>query len=115
MLRNMPNVSLLCKRMQAAPTQAVMAHEAFKAKKAKLAAKSQAAVLDKYGNAAAQLPDADLLLPESEAYVEYDRTCASTPLQSSYCVDLSCAWHVRMLLVLAGSHVLGCLVVLFAR
>lgn len=62
--------------MQAAPTQAVMAHEAFKAKKAKLAAKSQAAVLDKYGNAAAAPPDADLLLPESEAYVEYDRSCA---------------------------------------
>jgi Pre-mRNA splicing Prp18-interacting factor len=63
-------------RMQAAPTQAVMAHEAFKAKKAKLAAKTADAVLAKYGDASAAQPDADLLLPASEAYAEYDRTCA---------------------------------------
>ena len=63
--------------VQGAPTQAVLAHEAFKQKKAKLAAKSQQATLEKYGDAAAAKPDEALLLPESEAYVEYDRSCAA--------------------------------------
>jgi pre-mRNA-processing factor SLU7 len=63
--------------VQAAPTQALLAHQAFKEKKAKLAQRTRLDVLDKYGNAAAGQPDADLLLPASEAYVEYDRSCAS--------------------------------------
>jgi pre-mRNA-processing factor SLU7 len=62
--------------LQAAPTQAVMAHANFKEKKARLAAKTEAAVLEKYGDLSAAKPDEELLLPESEAYVEYDRTCA---------------------------------------
>lgn len=62
--------------VQAAPTQALMAHQAFKEKKAKLAGKRKVGVLEKYGNAAPDKPDADLLLPSSEAYVEYDRSCA---------------------------------------
>eukprot|EP00892_Ulva_mutabilis_P000192 jgi/Ulvmu1/10173/UM006_0128.1 len=60
--------------VQAAPTQALMAHQSFKEKKAKLASRSRDSVLAKYGNAAPEKPDADLLLPASEAYVEYDRT-----------------------------------------
>lgn len=59
--------------MQAAPSQAELLHRDFKAKKAKLMSKNQTGLLDKYGSAAAPAPDADLLLPQSEAYVEYDR------------------------------------------
>jgi hypothetical protein len=62
--------------LQAAPTQAVLAHEAFKRKKAQLAEQSKADVEAKYGNAAAGKPDEELLLPSSEAYVEYDHTYA---------------------------------------
>lgn len=62
--------------LQAAPTQALLAHAAFKEKKAKLASRNQQSVLDKYGNASAGKVDDDLLLPSSEAYVEYDRKCA---------------------------------------
>jgi hypothetical protein len=62
--------------VQAAPTQALLAHAAFKEKKAKLARRNQTNVLDKYGNASAGKVDDDLLLPSSEAYVEYDRTYA---------------------------------------
>ena len=86
--------------LQAAPTQAVLAHEAFKRKKAALAAASAAAVAARYGNAAAAKPDADLLLPASEAYVEYDRTCAALPLfarERSICcisVVLACSLQV---------------------
>jgi hypothetical protein len=61
--------------LQAAPTQALLAHAAFKEKKAKLANRNQQSVLEKYGSAAAGKVDDDLLLPSSEAYVEYDRTC----------------------------------------
>lgn len=64
--------------MQAAPTQALLAHAAFKEKKAKLASRSKQNVLDKYGNAAAGKVDEDLLLPSSEAYVEYDRKYVKT-------------------------------------
>lgn len=72
--------------MQAAPTQALMAHQAFKEKKAKLAGKKQDSVLEKYGNAAPDKPDADLLLPASESYVEYDRTCE--PLVPAVCTAM---------------------------
>ena len=73
--------------LQAAPTQAVMAHSNFKEKKARLAAKAQAAVLQKYGDASAAAPSAaELGLGESEAYVEYDRTCAFPSFWTAVCV-----------------------------
>lgn len=65
--------------LQAAPTQAVLAHEAFKRKRAQLAQQSKADVEAKYGNVAAGKPDEALLLPSSEAYVEYDHTYALLP------------------------------------
>lgn len=69
-----------------------MAHQAFKEKKAKLANKKQNSVLEKYGNAAPEKPDADLLLPASEAYVEYDRTCAPCSSSPLLCIAaLVCA------------------------
>jgi hypothetical protein len=54
-----------------------LAHAAFKEKKAKLANRNQKNVLQKYGNASAGKMDDDLLLPSSEAYVEYDRKYVS--------------------------------------
>ena len=79
--------------VQAAPTQALMAHQSFKEKKAKLASKKQDSVLEKYGNAAPEKPDADLLLPVSEAYVEYDRTCAPPSCHACHAAAIaSVAW-----------------------
>jgi hypothetical protein len=79
-LRNIGSTCLIVDTFiepQAAPTQALMAHQAFKEKKAKLATRTTAAIEAKYGNAAAEKPDANLLLPASETYVEYDRTCVA--------------------------------------
>jgi Pre-mRNA splicing Prp18-interacting factor len=80
-------VQLISESVQAAPTQALLAHAAFKEKKSKLASRKQKDVLDKYGNASAGKVDDDLLLPSSEAYVEYDRQYA--PLTLCF-LQLSC-------------------------
>jgi pre-mRNA-processing factor SLU7 len=59
--------------VQAAPSAAEALYRQFKAKKEALAGATRAAVLDRYGNAAAaDAPPEGLLLGQSEAYAEYD-------------------------------------------
>jgi pre-mRNA-processing factor SLU7 len=59
--------------VQAAPSAAEALFKQFKAKKDALAGASRAAVLDRYGDAAAADPPPEgLLLGQSEAYAEYD-------------------------------------------
>lgn len=61
--------------MQATPSQAEMLYKEFKVKKEKLKGATKEAVLAKYGNAAAaDKPSDDLLLGQTEAFIEYDRT-----------------------------------------
>lgn len=61
--------------MQAVPSLAETLYKSFKEKKEALVGKSKTEVLSKYGSAAsAAPPDEALLLGQTEAYVEYDRT-----------------------------------------
>lgn len=63
---------------QALPSYAEMLHNSFRARKETLSKKSAADVLSKYGDAGAKPADADeaalLLMGQTEAYVEYDRS-----------------------------------------
>ncbi len=61
--------------LQAAPSAAEALFKQFKAKKEALSGATRAAVLERYGNAAApDAPHEGLLLGQSEAYAEYDAT-----------------------------------------
>ena len=61
--------------VQAAPSAAEALYKTFRAKKEALAGATRAAVLDRYGNAAAAEPlDRSLLLGATESYAEYDAT-----------------------------------------
>lgn len=74
--------------VKANPSQAEAIYKDFKAKKAKLVTKKKVDVSERYGNAAAaDKPDDELLLGQTEAYREYDasgghhlhlRFCGST-------------------------------------
>ncbi|KAF8067118.1 SLU7 [Scenedesmus sp. PABB004] len=60
--------------VQALPSLAEVMYQQFKAKKDTLSTKSKGEVLQTYGNLATPAPADALLLGQSEAYVEYDRS-----------------------------------------
>ncbi|KAG2483817.1 hypothetical protein HYH03_017340 [Edaphochlamys debaryana] len=60
--------------MQANPSLAEMLYKQFKEKKDKLEDKSKQSVVEKYGSAAAPMPEDIKSLAGSERYVEYDRS-----------------------------------------
>lgn len=59
--------------MQAAPSQAELLYRNFKINKEKLKSQTKDTILEKYGNAAAEVLPRELLLGQSEKVVEYDR------------------------------------------
>eukprot|EP00898_Chlorokybus_atmophyticus_P000619 jgi/Chlat1/1558/Chrsp123S01838 len=62
--------------VQAVPSQAELLYQEFRGKKEKLTTKTKHAILEQYGNAAAQDLDndgTDMLPAQTEQYVEYDR------------------------------------------
>jgi len=52
--------------LQSAPSAAEALHASFKTKKGKLTEKTKVSVMDRYGNAAEEAPDAELLLGQTE-------------------------------------------------
>jgi len=59
--------------MEAAPSAALFMHKSFEDKRESSAEQEKRRVLDKYGDASKEAPDASLLFGQSEHYVEYAR------------------------------------------
>uniref|UniRef100_A0A383WHT7 Pre-mRNA-splicing factor SLU7 n=1 Tax=Tetradesmus obliquus TaxID=3088 RepID=A0A383WHT7_TETOB len=60
--------------VQALPSLAEVMYQQYRSKKEAMSSSSKQEVLAKYGNSAQKAPDESLLLGQTEAYVEYDRT-----------------------------------------
>lgn len=97
---------------KANPSQAEAIYKDFKAKKAKLVTKKKVDVSERYGNAAAaDKPDDELLLGQTEAYREYDASGGQLLLY----LLLLFLLHLLFLLIPSSAVLLGLLLIVFVH